>query len=94
MLEQMNHDLWNESSIYGLDCIAMYADRVTLGNVRAPGPPGHPRGGGTDVRPEMAKVPQLPHIGEDADGELVFASANGSIFRAVPVADEPHGSPG
>ncbi|MBW3546548.1 MAG: PQQ-dependent sugar dehydrogenase [Actinobacteria bacterium] len=55
---------------------------------------GTPDGGGTDVRPEVAKVPQLTHIGEDADGELVFASANGSIYRAVPVAAEPHRSPG
>ncbi|HEV2766320.1 MAG TPA: PQQ-dependent sugar dehydrogenase [Acidimicrobiales bacterium] len=55
---------------------------------------GTPEGGATDVRPEVAKVPQLTHIGEDADGELVFASANGSIYRAVPVAEETDRSPG
>lgn len=38
------------------------------------------------MRPEVAKVPQLTHIGEGADGELVFASANGSLYRAVPAA--------
>jgi hypothetical protein len=47
---------------------------------------GTPEGGATDVRPEVAKVPQLTHIGEGADGELVFASANGSLYRAVPAA--------
>ncbi|MGH9157120.1 MAG: PQQ-dependent sugar dehydrogenase [Acidimicrobiales bacterium] len=46
---------------------------------------GTPGGGATDVQEEMAKVPQLTHIGTDADGELVFASGAGSIFRAVPV---------
>lgn len=49
---------------------------------------GTPEGGAADVRPEAAKVPQLTHIGEDADGELVFASANGSLYRAVPVTPE------
>ncbi|MGH9151985.1 MAG: PQQ-dependent sugar dehydrogenase [Acidimicrobiales bacterium] len=43
-----------------------------------------PGRGVTDVRREAAKVPQLTHIGTDADGELVFASAAGSLFRAVP----------
>ena len=38
----------------------------------------------TDVRRERAKVPQLTHIGVDADGGIVFASATGSIYRAVP----------
>lgn len=55
---------------------------------------GTPEGGATDVSPAGAKVPQLTHIGEDADGELVFASANGSIYRAVPVAPEPGSSQG
>jgi glucose/arabinose dehydrogenase len=50
---------------------------------------GTPDGGAVDIRLEMAKVPQLTHIGEDADGELVFASASGSIYRAVPAADPP-----
>ncbi|MDP9019816.1 MAG: PQQ-dependent sugar dehydrogenase [Actinomycetota bacterium] len=50
---------------------------------------GTPDGGATDLRQEVAKVPQLTHIGEDADGELVFASANGSIYRAIPVAPDP-----
>ncbi|HWH33796.1 MAG TPA: PQQ-dependent sugar dehydrogenase [Acidimicrobiales bacterium] len=42
-----------------------------------------PDGGATDVRPEEAKVPQLTHIGEDGDGEIVFASAAGAIYRTV-----------
>jgi glucose/arabinose dehydrogenase len=50
-------------------------------------------GGATDVRIEQAKVPQLTHIGEDADGELVFASANGSLYRTVPVPPEAEPSP-
>ena len=47
---------------------------------------GLPGRGVTDVRREAAKVAQLTHIGEDGDGEVVFASATGSVFRAVPVA--------
>ncbi len=39
-------------------------------------------------------MPQLTHIGGEADGELVFASANGSIYRAVPVTSEPQRNPG
>ena len=45
--------------------------------------------GELDIHLEMAKVPQLTHIGEDADGEFVFASASGSAYRAVPAADPP-----
>ncbi len=37
-----------------------------------------------DLRRESAKVPLLSHIGEDSDGEIVFASANGSLYRPVP----------
>ena len=40
--------------------------------------------GAVDVRRERVKVPQLTHIGTDADGELVLASAAGAIYRAVP----------
>ena len=47
---------------------------------------GTPSGPVTDVRREVAKVPQLTHIGSDGDGEIVFASAGGSIYRAVPAA--------
>ena len=47
---------------------------------------GTPEGGATDVRRERAQVPQLTHIGPDADGEPVFASAAGAIYRAVPPA--------
>ncbi len=46
------------------------------------------------MRREVAKGSQLTQIGEDADGKLVFVSANGSIYRAVPVATESHRSPG
>ena len=43
-----------------------------------------PGKGATDVRREAARVPQLTHIGTDADGELVLASAAGALYRAVP----------
>ena len=39
---------------------------------------GAPEGRATDVRRERAGVPQLTHIGPDADGEPLFTSANGS----------------
>jgi glucose/arabinose dehydrogenase len=42
-----------------------------------------PDGRATDVRRERATVPQLTHIGPDADGEPVFASADGAIYRAT-----------
>ena len=45
---------------------------------------GTPDMGATDLRRERAKVPMLAHIGEDADGEIVFASASGSLYRPVP----------
>jgi glucose/arabinose dehydrogenase len=45
-----------------------------------------PDRGATDVRRERAKVPQLTHIGADADGELVFASAAGALYRATAPA--------
>src|SRR5215218_7050413 len=45
-----------------------------------------PKGGATDVRREQAAIPQLTHIGTDADGELVFASGGGDIYRAVAPA--------
>jgi glucose/arabinose dehydrogenase len=38
----------------------------------------------TDVRREAAQLPQLTHIGADAQGELVFASGAGVLYRAVP----------
>ena len=41
----------------------------------------NPDGSVTDVRVEKAKVPQLTHIGSDAEGELLFASAAGDVFR-------------
>ena len=41
-----------------------------------------PKGLATDVRRERAQVPQLAHIGPDADGEPVFASASGALYRA------------
>jgi len=45
---------------------------------------GTPAGGADDVRRERAQVQQLTHIGPDANGEPVFASGAGAIFRAVP----------
>jgi glucose/arabinose dehydrogenase len=47
---------------------------------------GTPKGGADDVRREQAVIPQLTHIGTDADGELVFASASGDVYRAVAPA--------
>ena len=45
---------------------------------------GTPAGGADAVRRERAQVQLLTHIGSDADGEPVFASGTGAIFRAVP----------
>ena len=45
---------------------------------------GTPAGRAEDVRREHARVPSLTHIGTDAGGELVFASAAGDVYRAVP----------
>lgn len=42
-----------------------------------------PAGGASDIRRERAALPLVTHIGTDADGELVMASANGGIWRAV-----------
>jgi glucose/arabinose dehydrogenase len=47
---------------------------------------GTPDGRATDVRREQATVAQLTHIGPDADGEPVLASADGAIYRAVSPA--------
>jgi glucose/arabinose dehydrogenase len=47
---------------------------------------GAPEGRAEDVRRERASVPLLAHIGTDSDGELVFASSQGDIYRAVPPA--------
>jgi glucose/arabinose dehydrogenase len=46
-----------------------------------------PKGRAADVRRERAAVPQLTHIGPDADGEPLFASAAGAIYRAVRARD-------
>jgi glucose/arabinose dehydrogenase len=45
---------------------------------------GTPAGRATDVRREAAQVPQVTHIGPDADGEPVLAAADGAIYRAIP----------
>jgi hypothetical protein len=50
---------------------------------------GTPEGGAIDVRQEEAKVPQLTHVGQDSEGEIVFASAAGFLYRAVPPVGEP-----
>jgi glucose/arabinose dehydrogenase len=47
---------------------------------------GAPEGRAEDVRREQASVPLLAHIGTDSDGELVFASSQGDVYRAVPPA--------
>jgi glucose/arabinose dehydrogenase len=61
--------------VYGDFCSA------TLWSLR-----GTPGGRAEDVRRERARVPQLTHIGTDADGELLLASATGQLYRAVPPA--------
>jgi glucose/arabinose dehydrogenase len=43
-----------------------------------------PDGAVSDVRVERAKVPQITHIGSDARGELLIASAAGDVYRAGP----------
>jgi len=43
-----------------------------------------PKGRVDRIRRERAKLPQLTHIGTDADGELVLATASGELHRAVP----------
>jgi glucose/arabinose dehydrogenase len=43
-----------------------------------------PGGGAEDVRRERAKAPLLTHVGTDANGELVLATAAGDLLRAVP----------
>jgi glucose/arabinose dehydrogenase len=43
-----------------------------------------PGQGAEDVRRERAKVPQLTHIGADAEGELLVVSAGGQVYRAEP----------
>ena len=43
-----------------------------------------PEGRATDVRREQAKVPGLTHIGTTNEGELLFASGNGALYRALP----------
>jgi glucose/arabinose dehydrogenase len=59
----------------------LYGDLCT-GTLWSLEPAPHRRA--ADVRREHAKVPQLTHIGEDPEGELVFASAAGTLYRAVP----------
>lgn len=67
----------------GLSGRYVYGDYCTgvLWSLRAA--PGE---GAEDVRRERAKVPQLAHIGTDADGELLFASGAGILYRAVPAS--------
>jgi glucose/arabinose dehydrogenase len=49
---------------------------------------GTPEGRATDVRREQAKVPGLTHIGTTNDGELLFASGNGALYRALPAGSD------
>lgn len=44
---------------------------------------GTPGGRATDMRREQATAPQVTHIGTDGEGELLLASATGTIYRAV-----------
>jgi glucose/arabinose dehydrogenase len=45
-----------------------------------------PEGRAADVRRERVRLPQLTHVGTDADGEIVLASAAGHVYRAVASA--------
>jgi glucose/arabinose dehydrogenase len=45
---------------------------------------GTPDGRATDVLREQAVVPALTSIGTTEAGELLFASGNGALYRAVP----------
>jgi glucose/arabinose dehydrogenase len=63
----------NRRYVYGDFCSG------TLWSLRA-----KPGEGAEDVRREQPRVPSLTHIGTDARGELLFASASGDIYRAVP----------
>jgi glucose/arabinose dehydrogenase len=45
---------------------------------------GTPEGRATDVRREQAVIPALTSIGVTEAGELLFASGNGALYRAVP----------
>ena len=47
---------------------------------------GAPGNRADDVRRERAAIPLLAHIGTDSDGELVFASGAGDVYRAAPPA--------
>jgi glucose/arabinose dehydrogenase len=62
----------NRRYVYGDFCSGM------LWSLRA-----KPGNGAEDVRREQARVPSLTHIGIDARGELLFASASGDVYRAV-----------
>ena len=42
-----------------------------------------PKGAADQIRRERAHLPQLTHIGTDADGEILLASAAGQLYRAV-----------
>src|SRR5918999_1229503 len=48
-----------------------------------------PGGRAGDVRRERAQVAQLTHIGPDANGEPLFASAAGAIYRAAKPRPPP-----
>jgi glucose/arabinose dehydrogenase len=43
-----------------------------------------PGGAVADVREERVRVPQLTHIGTDSAGEIVVATGDGRLLRAVP----------
>lgn len=42
-----------------------------------------PNGKVRDIRRQRATLPQLTHIGTDADGELILATASGQLHRAT-----------
>jgi glucose/arabinose dehydrogenase len=73
--------VYRGTALPGLSGRYVYGDFCTAALWSLEGTPG---GRAADVRREAAKVPQLTHIGTDGDGELLFASATGSIYRAVP----------
>jgi len=75
--------VYHGAALAGLDRRYVYGDYCTgvIWSLLA-----KPGTGAEDVRRERAKVPQLAHIGTDADGELLFASGAGTLYRAVPAS--------
>jgi glucose/arabinose dehydrogenase len=75
--------VYHGTALPGLDRRYVYGDYCT-GKLWTLEP--EPGRAVSDVLRERATVPQLSHIGTDADGELLFASGAGTLYRAVPAS--------